>query len=95
MSDFALRRTIESLQRENHELKKALATTTKQLSETLEELKICALPFLRAWRLRRLLRRRRRALDVLRGEPEASAVANEQSSHIHVPAVPRLIVPGG
>jgi hypothetical protein len=71
-SEIPLRRTIDTLRLENVKLRKALAETNLQLAETVEELKICALPFFRAWRLRRLLRRRARAVRTLKeGLPHA------------------------
>lgn len=65
-SNMVLDRQNTSLREENERLRTALAETTLQLAQTLEELKICALPLFRQWRLRRLLRRRARALEMLK-----------------------------
>lgn len=57
-SQMALRGHIAQLEQDNIELRLALARTTKQLAETLEEYKLLRVPFFRRWRMRRLMRRR-------------------------------------
>jgi hypothetical protein len=68
-SNLALERINAALREENVRLRTALTETTIQLTQTLEELKICALPLFRQWRLRRLLRRRAKAVEVLKEVP--------------------------
>jgi hypothetical protein len=96
-SEIPLRRTIEALKTENTKLRKALAETNLELAETVEELKICALPFFRAWRLRRLLRRRAKAVQTLKeGPPHTQRTAPVDSPE---PAPdprgpPLIVIPG-
>jgi hypothetical protein len=88
-SNIVLDRHNAALREENVNLRTALAETTLQLAQTLEELKICALPLFRQWRLRRLLKRRARALATLKEGMPASA----EPSRIERPATPLIVVP--
>ena len=90
-SEIPLRATIASQRKEIEKLRKALAETNLQLAETLEELKICVLPFFRAWRLRRLLKRRAKAARVLKEglpQPPVKIAAGAQ------PARKLIVIPG-
>lgn len=90
-SEIPLRATIAAQRKEIEQLRKALAETTRQLVETVEELKICALPFFRAWRLRRLLRRREKAVKVLKeGVPQQPVKIAAAAQ----PARKLIVIPG-
>jgi hypothetical protein len=80
-SQVALRGHIAQLEQDNVELRLALARTTKQLAETLEEYKLLRIP------LRRLMKRRAaEQLRVVMTEPEPV----ERTADV----VPLIVVPG-
>jgi len=84
---MALRGHISQLEQDNIELRLALARTTKQLAETLEEFKLLRVPLFRRWRMRRL--RERRAAEQLR-----VAIADPEPVERGAGEVPLIVVPG-
>lgn len=90
---MALRGHIAQLEQDNIELRIALARTTKQLAETLEEYKLLRVPFFRRWRMRRLLKRR--AAEQMRAVQAQAAQAESEPPQCCADVVPLIIVPGG
>lgn len=89
---MALREHIAQLEQDNIELRIALARTTKQLAETLEEYKLLRVPFFRRWRMRRLLARRKaEQMRAIREQAEQAESAPEKRP---ADVVPLIIVPG-
>lgn len=74
VSNMALLRRNAELEQYNLELRVALARTTRQLAETLEEYKLLRIPFFRRWRVRRLMRRRKaeQLAQMAKAQKEAS-----------------------
>ena len=86
-SQMALRGHIVQLEQDNIDLRLALARTTRQLAETLEEYKLLRVPFFRRWRVRRLMKRRaEEQMRAIAAQPEPV----ERTADV----VPLIVVPG-
>jgi len=86
-SQMALRGHIAQLEQDNIDLRIALARTTRQLAETLEEYKLLRVPLFRRWRMRRLMKRRaQEQVATLNSQPRPV----EHTDNV----VPLIVVPG-
>jgi len=86
-SQMALRGHIAQLEQDNIDLRIALARTTRQLAETLEEYKLLRVPLFRRWRMRRLTKRR--------AQEQVAALNSQPGPVEHTDnVVPLIVVPG-
>lgn len=86
-SALALQQENGQLRRENLHLRTQLAKTTVQLAETIEELRILAVPFFRRFRMRRLLESRKRlAVQTTKQQIESQTAMKAEKPRIIVPA---------